>query len=110
MARLRLGTIGLNAYLSQIGVESNPDCEDCKELEDVHHFLLECPRYTVQREPMVEVASRICPDDITCDLLLCAPSCELRPSEQRELVNAVGRFVRDTGRFPGFPPGSDASL
>ena len=54
MTRLRLRKVNLNKYLQKIGAVDTNLCTRCmqQQVEDVHHFLLQCPAYSVQRNKM----------------------------------------------------------
>jgi len=44
IARLRLGHVQLKKYLHKIGQVESPNCPLCNIEEDIHHFILQCPR------------------------------------------------------------------
>lgn len=75
VARLRLCTVELNGYLFQIGIENNPDWVERAEIDDASHYLLECSRFAVQRETMVQIALETYLEGVGSELLLCALSC-----------------------------------
>ena len=45
MARLRIGHVGLNEYLTRFNMANNQNCSHCNSPETVHHFLIECRKY-----------------------------------------------------------------
>ena len=44
--KLRTEYINLNNYLHYIGKHSDGTCDGCEEIENVSHFLTECPGFT----------------------------------------------------------------
>ena len=46
--QLQSGYCKLKEYQNKVGVADSPTCE-CGAIEDVQHFLLECPNYHVSR-------------------------------------------------------------
>ena len=49
--QLQSGYCGSNEYQNKVGIADSPTCE-CGAIEDVQHFLLECPNYHVPRETL----------------------------------------------------------
>lgn len=43
LTRLRLGHTLLNVDLNRFGIITSPDCVSCHEVEDVKHYLIDCP-------------------------------------------------------------------
>ena len=52
ITQLRTGHCGLNHYLHRFHISDTPHCECGAGKETVEHFLLQCPRYIKQREPL----------------------------------------------------------
>ena len=103
LARLRLGALGLNPHLTQINIETNPDCEFCNVSESVSHYLLECDRFVHQREVLLKAVNRLCPGmPVTEELLLCSPKIPLPLQRQVSISNAVCFYVKSTSRFKGY--------
>ncbi|KAF8518121.1 hypothetical protein BU17DRAFT_48960, partial [Hysterangium stoloniferum] len=48
LTQLRMGFVGLNEYLSQIGVVTSPLCPKCHTPETVEHYLLQCRRFLTE--------------------------------------------------------------
>ena len=53
LTQMRTGYCRLNQYLHRINAAENDKCR-CGETETVHHFILHCPRWTRDREMLVE--------------------------------------------------------
>ena len=51
--QLRTEYIGLNKHLFKIQRSSSPRCSDCNLEENVSHFLLQCKRFSAEREIMM---------------------------------------------------------
>ena len=49
--QLQSGYCRLKEYQNKVGIADSPTCE-CGAIEDVQHFLLECPNYHVPRETL----------------------------------------------------------
>ena len=47
--RLQTGHCRLNAHLHRLGIAETPLCSNCGVIEDVVHFVLECPKYRKNR-------------------------------------------------------------
>ena len=52
LAQLRTGHCPLNKYLHRVGRRESPECGCGYGEETVEHFLLECPRYSIQRRAL----------------------------------------------------------
>ncbi|KAJ6614771.1 hypothetical protein B0H10DRAFT_1723276, partial [Mycena sp. CBHHK59/15] len=49
LTQLRMGHVGLNAYLARFGAVDSGLCQTCREPETVNHFLFTCRRFCYQR-------------------------------------------------------------
>jgi hypothetical protein len=101
LAQLRGGYCRLNGYLFKIGQTDSERCE-CGERETVEHFLLECPRWAIQRERRWRREER--------GKLTVAKMCGAYSSEEldgpmenwqptMQTVRETISFVKDTGRL-----------
>lgn len=60
LSQMRSGYCRLNGYLNQINASETDKCQ-CGAVETVHHYLLECPRWTEERAKLKEdVGPRAC--------------------------------------------------
>ena len=55
LCQLRTGKCRLKGYLGAIGVAESTQCQ-CGETETISHFLLDCPRWTMERRNLMEAA------------------------------------------------------
>ena len=121
MAMLRLGRGGLNHQLYRFGVTDSPECPCGYHSETAAHFLLHCPRWSVQRASMLTAVTQACSlplaTEVTERLLLGGCSItfmqpiahgrsvraflrDLEPHQHTAVVQAVCRFVFATkGKF-----------
>jgi ribonuclease HI len=101
LAQLRGGYCRLNSYLHKIGQSETELCE-CGQKETVEHFLLECPRWTEQRQRQWNQEQR--------RSLTIARMCGAYSSQEQdgpmetwqpdiEAVRETISFVKDTGRL-----------
>ena len=51
-SRLRMQMSQLNSHLFQIQRHDTPECACGFETENIHHFILACPNYNLQREEL----------------------------------------------------------
>ena len=59
LVQLRMGHVPLQKYLYKIGKVDSARCPTCKDGDKtVHHFLIACPVYTVQRNRMIAALQR----------------------------------------------------
>ena len=108
--QLRLGLSHLRSHKKRYGFEDTPsDICLCKfGIEDTRHFLLSCPFYASKRVVMVSSISDILlknnlnypanlPANELSMYLYGLP--EISPAENRLIVAATIKFVKDTNRF-----------
>ena len=98
LARLRLGHCKLNGHCSRLDSSVSPLC-DCGQPETVSHFLMDCPRYQLQRERMFHTISGFYDGVINEEVLLGSSSIPRSLADLSKIVFAVFNFVRDTGRL-----------
>ena len=53
-ARMRLKCSNLNSHLHDVGLKDSPLCNCGEGKENVDHYLLRCPTYTIQRTAMMD--------------------------------------------------------
>jgi len=59
ITRFRLGHPRLNNFqLYRMGLRATPDCDICKDEEDVEHFLLHCPQQDELRNSPTSAKSK----------------------------------------------------
>ena len=103
ITQLRTGYVFLNEYLHSCrwGITESPNCQ-CGEKETVHHYLLHCPKYEIQRESLRRSLFSMC--GITH---LDAPTLlEARKKEEDEIyynrdtiLDILESYVVDSQRF-----------
>ena len=86
LVQLRTGYCALNKYLHRIGKKDSPKCTCTHGIESVEHYLLDCPKYQVQRAELREAVN---PGDITVAKLL----------ENCKTFNHTMEYIRATGRM-----------
>lgn len=95
---LRTGYVALHAYLHRIQVEDSPTCPHCSQRETVHHFLLQCPKFTRHRQ---RLRTNVGFENMTLHSLL----------TNRKLLQPLIRYIKSTRRlaqvFPHIPPVPD---
>ena len=96
-AAFRMNAPPLNKYRFGMNVSQSPLCE-CGEEEDVDHFLLQCPRYSIFREDLfktfLDIYPRLC--QMTTETLLYF---DLPDQKLKLKLKAILKFVRATKRF-----------
>jgi len=98
LARLRFGQSCLNYSTSRYIQGADEVCECGTDVETAEHFLLHCPLYQQPRVRMiqsVELSSKL---SATEEVLLGASSVRLDEKQWSEVVAAVAKYVRATGR------------
>jgi hypothetical protein len=92
-ARLRLGCSSLNYDLNRRSLVDSPFCT-CGAVENVNHFLLQCPKYSHLRRDLF--SDLPCPP-ITNTLLYGDE--KLSPDQNKLIIASVQRFILATKRF-----------
>lgn len=93
--RLRTKCSSLNYDIFLRRLNDSPLCR-CGDLENVEHFLLQCPIYQQQRLTLLQIISQHC--QISSDLLLYGDIS--MPLETNILIfEAVQKYIQDTKRF-----------
>ena len=107
--RLRLGMPSLAAHLFPYGSSDTPYCS-CGARETIHHFLLECPHYAVQRtELLVAIRDLIAPnthhsllstlDANRLTIILSEGFDGLVTIENAFIFRCVQKFIKSSNRF-----------
>jgi len=103
--RLRLGSCALNSYLFKINRCVTQDCT-CQPgvVESVEHYLLICPRYAAQRQPLLAYAAQLIRNFSNLSLIdqrntFLMGSNDLTYDENKSLFVSVQKFILDTNRF-----------
>lgn len=95
LTQLRSCHIALRQYLARFARAEDPHCPSCGVPENVRHFLLECRRYTRQREQLIRSVRAL--DDR--ELRVKATDLATLLSEP-EVVPITLQYVAETRRFP----------
>ena len=56
--KIRCGYININKYLSTLGKSRDENCDICQVTDNVHHFMFNCTKYSLQRKIFFESLSR----------------------------------------------------
>ena len=100
----------MRSHKKRYGFEDTPsDTCRCKTgIEDTRHFLLSCPFYTSKREIMVSSVSEILlknnlnyPANLPANELrmYLYGLTEISPADNRSILLATLKFIKDTNRF-----------
>jgi hypothetical protein len=57
VSQLRTGKCRLNGYLASINASVSDICEECQRAETVRHFLVECSRWSAERQQHLQPAT-----------------------------------------------------
>lgn len=87
--QLRLGVLGLNEDLGRMKIHPTGHCDFCQEIETVEHYIVKCPKYIIERSMLIAEANIVNQEDIL----------KLLNSQERDIQNALYRFVQRTKRF-----------
>ena len=80
-------------------IHESPECPHChQQAESARHFLLECSRYTEQRNVMINLLNQITDQPINTELMLSGNE-ELTFQQNKEIHSAVITFIKNSGRF-----------
>ena len=94
-ARLRMRCSPLNAHLFSKNTINSPLCI-CGAIEDTHHFLLSCTRYTILRQELVNKVTPVCHPSLN---VLLIGSQELSDSANKHIFFAVQEFLIKSKRL-----------
>ena len=99
MTRLRLGKVGLNKYLHKINQSDTDLCRKCNTgaIEDIHHYILECQAYQIQRQKLITTLNRMNIPNITVNLLL--GSSDNHPTVKSKISDILATYLTETKRF-----------
>lgn len=104
LTRLRVGMSYLNGHLYKIQGVETPRCACGYYCESSEHFLLQCPRFDLQRQIMMNNISDLLDGQfenlhrkLKTDILLCGGT--LHPQIGRAVAQEVFRFVKTSQRF-----------
>ena len=97
LAKLRMGHVGLNQYLARFNQRDDPNCNTCQVPENVHHYILECNQYNIQRNVLQrELATHNITNLDLCKTLGGGPYPE---ETQKRIIEAICRYLTATGRL-----------
>ena len=97
MARLRIGHVGLNEYLTRFHMANNQNCSHCNSPETVHHFLIECRKYQNIRGKLKNSLRSKGVRDFTVKSLLGGGN--YKKDVQVVIQNEVSKFLLETGEI-----------
>jgi ribonuclease HI len=95
MARLRLGHAGLKQHLFRFNMADDDECE-CRQVETIDHFLLECPIYTNIRNQMKTELMKL---GVLINIKNILGGGHYNTNTQREIVVVVGNYLLQSGRI-----------
>ena len=87
--RLRVGVVGLNQDLLRLGIHPTGFCDRCHEIETVRHYLIDCPKYIIERAMLLSELNESESGQIM----------EYLKKRDPGIQKAILRFVSRTKRF-----------
>jgi len=103
-ARMRMDLSALNEQIHSYNLIDNGNCEHCRIPEDVHHYLLDCPRYNLQRQNMMTELQNIPtldPNNISGRTLMYGTEVEDDDLNYR-IFKIVQTFIYNSNVFPKY--------
>ena len=98
LLQLQSGYCKLKEYQHKVGIVDSPLCE-CGAIEDIQHFLFECPKYSMQREKFKQSVLLSCGiRDIDTELLFSVPEEDLKELHPL-ILNQLDTYIDETKRF-----------
>ena len=107
--RLCLNKTNLNETKALYGFSDSRECECGKDIEDRHHFLLECNKYEFLRNNLISKIFEIWEKsprsgNLNVDVILLLGGTKwngkINPEERKEIVKLLAGFIKSTGRKP----------
>ena len=95
LARIRCDNPDLSANLFARGMAESPSCTCGTAMETSEHYLLKCPRFTVQRNKILNSPNRLYFNFNTIKY----GNQLLKGQDRVEFYNAIQQFIIDTERF-----------
>jgi hypothetical protein len=96
--RIRLQCSPLKSHLYNKSIVESPNCECGEGSESAKHFLLECPRYNIERELLLDQLRELGFRAINTDLLLFGDD-QVDETSNINLFTAVQNYITETERF-----------
>ena len=96
--KLRYWTSQLNYDLYRVNMRDSPDCQCGNVCENVHHFLLKCSLYNVQREKLMTDLKNVIKSPITLSLML-RGNPDLTTPQNEFIFRCVQTFIYESKRF-----------
>ena len=97
--QLQSGYCRLKEYQNKVGIADSPTCE-CGAIEDVQHFLLECPNYHVPRETLRQSLLLSCGiADFDAEILLTVTDDEDLKDIRPLIWDQLDMYITQTKRF-----------
>jgi len=98
MNRLRIGHVGVKAYLHRFNMSENYECETCNIAETIEHFLLHCNKYNRQRDKLTAALSAVGIREVSQGVLL-GDNNDLPVTKKRRIVSALAEYLIGTGQL-----------
>ena len=97
LAKLRMGHIGLNEYLTRFKMKTDPNCTTCQVPEDVHHYLLECNQFNAPRTTLKRDLAALNIHNLNlCNILGGGTFPE---ATQHSIISATCKYILATGKL-----------
>ena len=98
-AQLRMKCSNLHKHLYDLHVINSPACACGHNVEDVNHYLLECPLYMPMRNVLFQAVSLIVSvNHVNAQILLFGAE-NLAITDNLKLVDALHNYITSTARF-----------
>ena len=99
LCQMRVDFSDLNFHLFSKNCSDTPNCSHCLIAETPIHYFLECPKYTNQRNLLLEDLTTLCPDTpITINLLLHGKY-NSNTNINKLILQAISQYIELTDRF-----------
>ena len=94
--RLRIGHVGLKQYLFRFGMSIEEECSQCKTVESVEHYLLNCKKYDNEREILKRELEKEDVPDINIRILLGGGKYNRR--KNGKILDITKKYIKSTKR------------
>ena len=97
LTRLRLGHVGVRAYLHRFGMADTRMCLHCGVEDTVEHFLLACMQYRLERQVLITTTQAMGVHHLTVRILLGGGN--FRRKIQHAIIRATITYLTQTNRL-----------
>ena len=104
LARIRMGSSGLNDHLHKLKIIDSPFCSHCNVTETPEHYFMHCPRYSDIRKCMLDSISYVLlnyghePPYVWLDIIMFGGD-SLPTKCNSEILKLTAKFIVNSRRF-----------